>query len=51
MLFFGCGEAVESKLVKLETSYTVILPPTVIVICMDGRDIALLFDLANEVIM
>ena len=27
MLFFVCSEAAESKLVKLETSHTVILPP------------------------
>ena len=30
-LLFVCTEAVESKLVKLETSCTVILPPTAIV--------------------
>ena len=29
MLLFECSEAVESKLVKLETSHRVILPPTV----------------------
>ena len=28
MLLFGCSDQVESKLVKLETSHTVILPPT-----------------------
>ena len=27
MMLFACSEAVESKLVKLETSHTVILPP------------------------
>ena len=27
MFLFVCSEAVESKLVKLETSFTVILPP------------------------
>ena len=32
MLFFVCSEAAESKLVKLDTSRTVILPPTVGVI-------------------
>ena len=31
-MFFVCSEAVESKLVKLETSRTVILPPTVSVL-------------------
>ena len=29
MLLFACSEAVESKLLKLETSCTVMLPPTV----------------------
>ena len=29
MLLLECSEAVESKLVKLETNHTVILPPTV----------------------
>ena len=33
MLLFVCSEAVESKLVKLETSHTVILPPMVSVLC------------------
>ena len=28
MLLFVCNETVESKLVKLETRHTVILPPT-----------------------
>ena len=32
MLFFVCGEVVHSQLVKLETSCTVILPPTVSVL-------------------
>ena len=32
MLFFVCSEAAESKLVKLETSHTVILPPMVSVL-------------------
>ena len=32
MLLFGYSEAVESNLVKLETSHTVILPPTVSVV-------------------
>ena len=31
-LLFVCGEAVESKLVKLETSCTVIVPPMVSVL-------------------
>ena len=36
MLFlYLCSEAVEYKLVKLETSHTVILPPTVSVLCSD----------------
>ena len=30
MLIFVCSEVVESKLVKLETRYTEILPPTVL---------------------
>ena len=34
MLFFVCSEAVESKLVKLETSRTVIFPPTVSVLML-----------------
>ena len=33
MLLFVCNEAVESKLVKLETSHTVILPPTLSDLC------------------
>ena len=33
MLLFECGEADESKLVKLETRRTVILPPTVSGLC------------------
>ena len=32
MLLFVCSDAVESKLVKLETSHTVILPTTVSVL-------------------
>ena len=32
ILFFVCSEAAESKLVKLETSHTVILPLTVSVL-------------------
>ena len=35
VLFSTCSEAVESKLVKLETSHTVILPPTVSVLWLD----------------
>ena len=34
MLLFLCSEAVESKLVKLETSRTVIFPPTVSVLML-----------------
>ena len=34
MFLFVCNEAVECKLVKLETSRTVILPPTVSVLCI-----------------
>ena len=33
MLFFVCSEEAESKLVKLEASHSVILPPTVSVLC------------------
>ena len=35
MLLFECGEADESKLVKLETRRTVILPPTVSGLCWE----------------
>ena len=35
VLLYACSEAVESKLVKLETSRTVILPPTVSVLCCE----------------
>ena len=35
-LLFVCSEAVESKLVKLETSRTVILPPKVNVLWREG---------------
>ena len=35
MLLFLCSEAVESKLVKLETSRTVSVSPTVSVLCME----------------
>ena len=34
MLLFVYGEAVESKLVKLETSLTVILPNAVSIFCI-----------------
>ena len=32
MLLFGCSEAIESNLVKLDTSHAVILPPMISVI-------------------
>ena len=35
VLLFVCSEEVESKLVKLETSRTLILPPTVSVLCLE----------------
>ena len=37
MLLLVGSKAVEPKLVKLETSYTVILPPTVSVLCRHLR--------------
>ena len=37
MLLFVCGEADESKFVKLETSHTVITPRTVSFLCLKNN--------------
>ena len=58
MLFIVCHEAAESKLVKLETSCTVILPPTVSALwywllefCCAGRSLQFECDFAKKEIV